>query len=37
VQAKYDAAAEKLVGMFKQNFSKFVQPGMTDYTEFGPK
>jgi ATP-dependent phosphoenolpyruvate carboxykinase len=36
-KAKYDAAANKLVGMFKENFTKFVQPGMTDYTEYGPK
>jgi phosphoenolpyruvate carboxykinase (ATP) len=36
-KAKYDVAASKLVGMFKENYAKFVQPGMTDYTEFGPK
>lgn len=36
-KAKYDAAASKLVNMFQENFKKFVQPGMTDYTQFGPK
>ncbi len=34
---KYDAAANKLADMFKKNFKEFVQPGMTDYTSFGPK
>lgn len=33
----YKATADKLAGMFKENFKKFVQPGMVDYTEFGPK
>jgi len=35
--AKYDEAAQKLAAMFKKNFQKYVQPGMTDYTSFGPK
>jgi phosphoenolpyruvate carboxykinase (ATP) len=34
---KYDAAANKLAGMFANNFKEFVQPGMTDYSSFGPK
>lgn len=33
----FEATANKLAGMFKDNFKKFVQPGMTDYTTFGPK
>jgi len=36
-KAAYNATADKLVGMFKENFAQYVQPGMTDYTEFGPK
>jgi phosphoenolpyruvate carboxykinase (ATP) len=34
---KYDAAADKLVRMFKTNYQKFVQPGMSDYSPHGPK
>ena len=33
----YDAQASKLAGMFKENFVKYTGPGVTDYTEFGPK
>ena len=36
-KTKFDATADKLVGMFKKNYQKFVAPGMTDYTAFGPK
>jgi phosphoenolpyruvate carboxykinase (ATP) len=32
----YDAAAAKLAGMFQSNFTKYVTPGKTDYTQFGP-
>ena len=35
--AGYDAAAEKLAGMFKDNFVKYTGPGVTDYSSFGPK
>lgn len=33
----FESTADKLAGMFKDNFKKFVQPGMTDYTTFGPR
>ena len=33
----YDAQATKLAEMFKENFVKYTGPGVTDYTEFGPK
>ncbi|CAM9288755.1 unnamed protein product [Ectocarpus sp. 6 AP-2014] len=33
----YDATRTKLAGMFKDNFTKFVKPGVTDYTSYGPK
>jgi phosphoenolpyruvate carboxykinase (ATP) len=33
----FTETADKLAEMFKANFAKFVQPGMTDYTPFGPK
>jgi len=36
-KSAYDAVANKLVGMFQKNFVEFVQPGVTDYTPFGPK
>jgi len=37
-KAAYDATAEKLAGMFQKNFAnKFVVPGRTDYTSYGPK
>jgi len=32
----YDATADKLAGMFKENFKKYVTPGCTDYSKFGP-
>jgi len=35
-KAAYDATVQKLAGMFKKNFTKFVSPGKTDYTPFGP-
>lgn len=35
--SKYDEQAQKLARMFKNNFQKYVQPGLTDYTSFGPK
>mmetsp|Transcript_11936 Transcript_11936/g.18045 ORF Transcript_11936/g.18045 Transcript_11936/m.18045 type:complete len:554 (+) Transcript_11936:78-1739(+) len=35
--SKYDATADKLVGMFKKNYEKFVDPNMTDYSPYGPK
>nr|AIT70089.1 phosphoenolpyruvate carboxykinase [Sargassum horneri] len=36
-KASYDATRTKLGDMFKNNFTKFVKPGMTDYTAYGPK
>jgi len=33
----YDAQAAKLAGMFQKNFVKYTGPGVTDYTEHGPK
>jgi len=33
----YDNIANKLVDMFQKNFVDFVQPGVTDYSPFGPK
>lgn len=33
----YDAAAEKLASMFKDNFVKYQGPGVTDYSSHGPK
>lgn len=35
-KASYDAAANKLAGMFKENYVKYTAPGMTDYSKFGP-
>mmetsp|Transcript_12917 Transcript_12917/g.14960 ORF Transcript_12917/g.14960 Transcript_12917/m.14960 type:complete len:564 (+) Transcript_12917:161-1852(+) len=32
----FDTAADKLAGMFKDNFQKYVTPGFTDYSSFGP-
>eukprot|EP00510_Aplanochytrium_minuta_P001585 CAMPEP_0184021188 /NCGR_PEP_ID=MMETSP0954-20121128/9778_1 /TAXON_ID=627963 /ORGANISM="Aplanochytrium sp, Strain PBS07" /LENGTH=552 /DNA_ID=CAMNT_0026303157 /DNA_START=177 /DNA_END=1835 /DNA_ORIENTATION=- len=32
----YDAAADKLAAMFKENFKTYVTPGHTDYSSFGP-
>ena len=32
----YDAQRAELAGMFKENFVKYTEPGMTDYSEFGP-
>jgi len=36
-KAAYDAAQEKLAGMFKENYVKYTAPGMTDYSDHGPK
>jgi ATP-dependent phosphoenolpyruvate carboxykinase len=36
-KAAYDAQALKLAGMFKKNFVQYTGPGVSDYTEFGPK
>ena len=36
-KASFQATADNLASMFKKNFVKFVQPGMTDYTAFGPQ
>ena len=36
-KAAYDAAREKLAGMFQENYKKYVIPGVTDYSSFGPK
>jgi len=33
----YDKQAVKLAGMFKDNFKKYTGPGVTDYTEYGPR
>ena len=31
----YDKQAQKLAQMFKDNFKKYIQPGMTDYSPYG--
>lgn len=36
-KAAYEAQSEMLAGLFKKNFTKYVAPGKTDYTAFGPK
>jgi len=36
-KSKYDETAKKLAGMFKENYSQFIQPGVTDYSSYGPK
>merc|ERR1711871_204578 len=33
----YDEQAKKLAGMFQENYVQYTGPGVTDYTEFGPK
>ena len=33
---EYDVSAQKLVGMFKDNYKQFLDPDMTDYSKFGP-
>jgi phosphoenolpyruvate carboxykinase (ATP) len=33
---KYEETANKLAGMFKENFKNYVGGDMTDYTEYGP-
>lgn len=35
-KTKYDETAKKLAGMFKTNYAKYVSPGVTDYSSFGP-
>lgn len=34
--AKYDATAEKLAGMYIENFKKYEGKGSVDYTQHGP-
>lgn len=34
---KYDEMADKLAGMFRNNFAQYVTEGNTDYSIFGPK
>ena len=33
----YDVTAQKLVGMFKENYTQFLDPNMTDYSKYGPQ
>ena len=33
----YDEQARMLAGMFRDNFVQYTGPGVTDYTEHGPK
>ena len=33
----YNETAQKLVGMFKENYTQFLDPNMTDYSVYGPK
>lgn len=33
----YDVSAKKLASMFMKNFQKYVAPGVTDYSKFGPQ
>mmetsp|Transcript_22200 Transcript_22200/g.41642 ORF Transcript_22200/g.41642 Transcript_22200/m.41642 type:complete len:577 (+) Transcript_22200:92-1822(+) len=35
-KASYDATADKLAKMFNENFSKYVVPGHTDFSSYGP-
>ncbi|EQC38163.1 phosphoenolpyruvate carboxykinase [ATP] [Saprolegnia diclina VS20] len=35
-KAAYDATANKLAGMFKANFQKYISKEHTDYSKFGP-
>ena len=30
-------SAAKLAGMFKENYTQYVAPGVTDYTQHGPQ
>ena len=34
---EYDSQAIQLAEMFQANYKKFIQPGMIDYSQFGPK
>jgi phosphoenolpyruvate carboxykinase (ATP) len=36
-KAAYDAQRKKLANMFTSNFEQFQEPGMTDYSDHGPK
>jgi ATP-dependent phosphoenolpyruvate carboxykinase len=36
-KAKFNETALKLANMFKKNFGKYVAPGMTDYSAYGPR
>ena len=36
-KSQYDAQRIKLAEMFQANFQKYIGPGVTDYSSFGPK
>lgn len=36
-KTEYDAAANKLGGMFIENYRSYISPGLTDYSPYGPK
>ena len=36
-KAAYDAQRVHLAGLFKKNYAKYIIPGVTDYSPFGPK
>ena len=33
----YNIQANKLVDMFRENFKKYIQPGLTNYSKYGPQ
>eukprot|EP00658_Telonema_sp_P-2_P076915 TRINITY_DN683_c0_g1_i9.p1 TRINITY_DN683_c0_g1~~TRINITY_DN683_c0_g1_i9.p1 ORF type:complete len:195 (+),score=64.72 TRINITY_DN683_c0_g1_i9:448-1032(+) len=36
-KSAYDAQADDLADMFRENFVQYTGPGVTDYTQYGPK